>query len=249
MGIKLKLSDIDFTPIIGVSTKDPAPSRPRTMVARFMVSIPSADGESRVLLCNRGGEGGAPIPVLVTTDKGRARERVAEAFGVLGGRPKWFRSAYRVSEDGTTVSAPDEKGVFKKTTAHIAEATSRWTREDGVTLYTVASPAQELEFDSRSVDSGGIAFEEDYIASEKESYASWLSRWGAPAPKPVEAAPEDMAAMIAQAVAAAVAAAMPTPTPVKEPVADAATIAAMMAKIEELTAQLAAAQGGSTEGE
>ena len=249
MGIKLKLSDIDFTRVVGVSTKDPAPGRPRTMVRRFLVSIPSADGESRVLLCNRGGEGGAPIPVLVETDKGRARERVAEAFGVLGGRPKWFRSAYVVAEDGT-VSAPDEKGKLKVTTAHITGATSRWTRDDGVTLYTVASPAQELEFDSRSVDSGGIAFEEDYIASKKESYASWLSRWGAPAPKPVEAAPAvDIAATIAEAVAAAVAAAMPAPAPVKEPVADAATIAAMMAKIEELSAALAAAQGGSTEGE
>ena len=244
MGIKLKLSDIGFHPIVGVSTKDPAPGRPRTMVRRFMVSIPSSDGESRVLLCNRGGEGGAPIPVLVTTDKGRARERVAEAFGVLGGRPKWFRSAYGVNEDGA-VFAPDEKGVLKKTKRHIEEATSRWTRDDGVVLWTVASPAQELEFDSRSVEASGIAFEEDY---KKESYASWLSRWGAPAPKPVEAAPEDMAAMIAQAVAAAVAAAMPAPAPVKEPAADAATIAAMMAKIEELSAALAAAQGGS-EGE
>ena len=245
MGIKLKLSDIDFTRVVGVSTKDPAPGRARTMVARYLVSIPSADGESRVLLANRGGEGGAPIPVLVETPKGRARERVAEAFGVLGGRPKWFRSAYVVAEDGT-VLAPDEKGKLKVTTAHITEATSRWTREDGVTLYTVASPAQELEFDSRSVEAGGIAFEEDY---KRESYASWLSRWGAPPDvKPVEAPAVDIAATIAEAVAAAVAAAMPAPTPVKEPVADAATIAAMMAKIEELSAALAAAQGGSEGG-
>jgi hypothetical protein len=252
MGIKLKLSDIDFTRVVGVSTKDPSPGRPRAMVARFLVSIPTADGEGRVLLSNRGGPDRSPIPVLVETGKGRARQRVAEAMGVHGGRPKWFRSAYVVGDDGV-VSAPDEKGRMKPTTAHISEATSRWTREDGVTLYTVATPAQEAEFDSRNAEADGASFKEDYFRNERESYASWLSRWGEPTPTPE---PVDLAETIAAAVAAAVAAAMPQPAPapepVKAPVADEAAIAAMMAKIEELTAALAAAKGGTeggTEGE